>query len=185
VIDFLKLADLLTKDQMEKVRQRMQKRTGHDPSEWITRLKAAKSTEESDAITRELPTPKEEDLPPSVIELVTTLSAFLRSGSFYSPYSEHLACLLLFCLDEHRICPQPIAWDRLWKTLPDRRNSGRFMEPRPPLILSAWWNSSDWQKQARFLEHVVWAGEHGALNETMVFLKSLEPSEWLYSNGNR
>jgi hypothetical protein len=72
VIDFLKLADLLTKEQMEEVRQRMHQRTGHNPSEWIKRFKAVRSAEEERKLMKELPIPTEEDLPPSIMELAMT-----------------------------------------------------------------------------------------------------------------
>lgn len=81
-----------------------------------------------------------------------------------------------------RVCPQPAVWNRLWEVLPDRRRQGGGWEPPLPLILGAWWYSSDAAKQERFHLHIRWAQEHGALDTVARLLASLKPEDWHTEN---
>jgi hypothetical protein len=78
-----------------------------------------------------------------------------------------------------RICPQPQAWNKLWETLPGRRQVGTGWEPSPPLILAAWSHTSDEQKRERFHDHLRWARDHDALDKIEQFISSLKPDDWL------
>ena len=78
----------------------------------------------------------------------------------------------------NRVCPQPIYWKELYDLLPDRRRKGWGYEPALPLILAAWWDTSDIMKMARLREHVEWASTHGCLAEVHRFLCALQESEW-------
>lgn len=51
-------------------------------------------------------------------------------------------------------------------------------EPPPPLILAAWRNTSDEEKHERFLTHLRWAEQHGALDLITEHLASLHAEEW-------
>jgi len=77
-----------------------------------------------------------------------------------------------------RICPQPQAWNKLWEMLPDRRRVGAGWEPPLPLILAAWWHTSDDEKRGRFRDHLSWARDHDALGKIEQFLSSLKPNDW-------
>lgn len=72
-----------------------------------------------------------------------------------------------------RICPQPQKWDQLVRMLPRRGD-----EPLPPLILAAWWHTSDQQKRERFLDHLQYADEVGALDRVVAFLAALQTDDW-------
>lgn len=77
-----------------------------------------------------------------------------------------------------RICPQPMVWDRLWQMLPDRRRVGVGWEPPLPLILAAWWKTSDREKRDRFHFHLRWAKEHGAVDEIANLLLNMSSEDW-------
>ena len=93
--------------------------------------------------------------------------------------------LLSYCELDNRICPMPSAWNELWKSLPDRSRIGSVWRPAPPLILAAWDNSSDAEKKNRFLEHLEWADQQGALAEVDKFLRRLSTHEWCLKSGDK
>ena len=77
-----------------------------------------------------------------------------------------------------RVCPQPVVWNRLWKLLPDRRRVGADWEPPLPLVLAAWWGTSDSEKRNRFISHLRWASEHGAIEPVAKLLSNMKPRDW-------
>ena len=85
---------------------------------------------------------------------------------------------LAFSQAERRVCPQPQRWNELWELLPERKRVGAGWEPSLPLILGAWWHTSDVEKRERFLSHIRWASEHGELSKVAAFIKSLGPEQW-------
>ena len=89
-----------------------------------------------------------------------------------------LDSLIAHCNDSDRVCPVPDRWDELWKMLTDRYRKGAGWEPSLPLILNAWWDSSNLDKQTRLREHVEWATSHGCLPEVDAFLRGLPENEW-------
>ena len=89
-----------------------------------------------------------------------------------------LNSLLEYCQDNNRICPLPTKWDELWNLLPYRRRVVGGWEPALPLILSAWWHTSNLEKALRLAEHVRWAARHGSLSEIDPFLRALPEAEW-------
>jgi hypothetical protein len=92
--------------------------------------------------------------------------------------SEPFAELLAFCRDNGRLCPVPMRWNALYQMLPETRRKGLGWEPALPLILAAWWEASEDQKQERLIEHIRWARDHGVLDVVAKFLHSLPESEW-------
>ena len=91
--------------------------------------------------------------------------------------SGNLEQLLEYCRAEERVCPQPQQWNRFFQTLPAVRRIGVGFEPAAPLILAAWWESSDDEKKQRLELHVRWADKHGALEKIDEFLRGLPESE--------
>ena len=81
-----------------------------------------------------------------------------------------------------RICPQPKYWSHLWKMLPNRHQQDNGWTPPVPLILAAWWESTDDQKRERFHAHLRWAQEHTALDEIAAYINSLRPEDWHTEN---
>ena len=92
--------------------------------------------------------------------------------------SAELEEVLAFSQAEQRVCPQPQRWNELWELLPNKKRVGAGWEPPLPLILGAWWHTSDAEKRSRFLTHIHWAAEHGALPTVTSFIKSLYPEQW-------
>ena len=88
--------------------------------------------------------------------------------------------MLAFVQSEHRVCPQPRHWTKLWDLLPDKKRDGAGWEPPLPLILAVWHITSDAQKRERLSLHIRWAAEHGALDAVAAFIGSLDPSQWHY-----
>ncbi len=86
--------------------------------------------------------------------------------------------LLGYARENGRICPQPQTWSRLFELLPDKRRVGNGWEPPMPLILAAWNHSTDLEKRERFLLHICWAADHGALDPINEFIRAIPPSEW-------
>ena len=80
--------------------------------------------------------------------------------------------------EKERICPNPQPWNRLWFMLPDRRRVGQVHERSAPLILAAWHHTSDAEKRERFLTHLQWANDHGALEKISDFLAGLSSEDW-------
>jgi hypothetical protein len=92
--------------------------------------------------------------------------------------------LLELCKQQGCICPQPRKWQELYELLPGRRRVGITWEPPPPLILGAWWDSSDQEKRARFESHIRWAADHGAFAKILEFLLTLVDSDWQRGDGD-
>jgi hypothetical protein len=62
--------------------------------------------------------------------------------------------------------------------LPERRRKVGGWEPPLPLILAAWASTPALPKIVRLREHILWAAEHGALQEAYDSLRSLTQDEW-------
>lgn len=77
-----------------------------------------------------------------------------------------------------RVCPVPQQWQRLYDQLPAKQRRGNGWEPSLPLILGAWWYTSDQEKQARFHEHLEWAASHGCLADVQAFLQAMPEEQW-------
>jgi hypothetical protein len=73
-----------------------------------------------------------------------------------------------------RVCPMPPQWANLWKQLPKADGA----EPPLPLILGAWWNTSNQDKRERFELHLCWAEKYGALSSITAFLNNLTNADW-------
>ena len=95
--------------------------------------------------------------------------------------SEKAVALLEYAGLNGRFCPQPQAWDRLWKLLPERRQkpSGGWSPPLP-LILAAWWDATGLDKMLRLQEHIEWADAHGAIDAVDSYLRGLSEEEWFH-----
>ena len=79
---------------------------------------------------------------------------------------------------DRRVCPNPQLWNQLWEMLSDRRREGPKWIPSPPLILNAWWYTSNNEKRERFKEHIVWADKHGELDKIYMFIQQLKSEDW-------
>lgn len=89
-----------------------------------------------------------------------------------------LKALLDYCQQNGRVCPNPLRWKELWEALPERQRVGRGWQPPQPLILGAWWHTSDDAKRRRLSEHIEWADARGALEVVDAFLRGLSESDW-------
>lgn len=81
-----------------------------------------------------------------------------------------------------RVCPQPMIWNQIWELLPGRRRNGVGWEPPLPLILAAWWETSDNEKRSRFHSHLQWACEHGAIEPVASLISAMKPEDWHTEN---
>jgi hypothetical protein len=79
---------------------------------------------------------------------------------------------------DKRVCPQPRIWNEIWERLPNRRRMGVGWEPPAPLILAAWWETSDADKRDRFHSHLRWTAEHGAIGEIGDLIFKMQPQDW-------
>lgn len=95
---------------------------------------------------------------------------------------EELDSILQFIDDSQRVCPQPQKWNELWNLLPNKTRKGAGWNPPAPLILAAWWETSDSEKKERLKEHILYAKNNDTLDKIILFLRSLEPNEWYYED---
>jgi hypothetical protein len=96
------------------------------------------------------------------------------------PSNSSVDAVIEFASSDNRVCPQPQQWNELWEMLPERKRVGASWSPSPPLILAAWWEASDAQKQERLVSHIRYAAEYGSLDRVHVFLRSLSHDQWHY-----
>ena len=89
--------------------------------------------------------------------------------------------LINFINDNNRVCPQPQIWNKLWEMLKDKERIGvAGWKPPVPLILVAWWDSSDNAKKQRLLDHIEWAEKKGQLFEIADFIYQLKEEQWYH-----
>ena len=106
------------------------------------------------------------------------LVAKAESNNLYKP---SLAELLSIATINHRICPQPTIWNRL-HTLAIEADFNQRPSPKLPLILGAWWDTSDTDKATRFKELCEWCHIIDVSDVVWTFLSSLDESEWHHAN---
>lgn len=94
--------------------------------------------------------------------------------------SQLLEKLLKYVKENRRVCPQPDKWNLLWKGLPEKSRKGAGWNPPLPLILAAWWESTDKEKRDRLTLHIQYAFEKGVINDVDRYLRSLADDEWIY-----
>lgn len=84
-----------------------------------------------------------------------------------------------FCTANNKVVPRD--WNKLYKKLANRQQltSGGW-EPPLPLILAAWYETSDLDKQLRFKQHIEWASNQGQINEIGKYLRSLDEDAWYH-----
>ena len=82
--------------------------------------------------------------------------------------------LLAYCRQQHRVCPVPQRWNELWELL----SAGAETRPARPLILAAWWHTSNLRKMLRLKDQITWAASHNRLADADVFLRALSEQEW-------
>ncbi len=87
--------------------------------------------------------------------------------------------LLEYTRASGRVCPVPHKWQVLWEMLPDKVQQGFVWTPPTPLIVGAWWHTSDAEKRDRFELHIRYAAEKGELESIEPFLKNLAPEQWV------
>jgi hypothetical protein len=76
------------------------------------------------------------------------------------------------------VCPQPQKWHAMWELLPNKSRKGAGWEPPLPLILAAWWETSNLEKMLRFDQHLRWAVDHGSTEAVLDYLEALTPEDW-------
>ena len=85
-----------------------------------------------------------------------------------------------FIKSEKRVCPKPDLWNEIWEMLPNKEQVVSGWSPPLPLILSAWWQTSDQEKKDRLKTHLIYAEQNGVLEEVSVFLKNIDQDQWIY-----
>lgn len=93
---------------------------------------------------------------------------------------DKLESLLEYIKDEKRVCLKPQKWQCLWEMLPNHQRKGGGWNPPLPLILAAWWETTDNQKRERLELHIRYAAEKGILEEIDHYLRDLPREEWVY-----
>jgi len=77
----------------------------------------------------------------------------------------------------NRVCPNPNLWNDL-HTLAIESNFNSHTPPSLPLILGAWWDTSDLDKSERLKELIDWCYVTNVSDVAWTFIQSLDESEW-------
>jgi hypothetical protein len=83
--------------------------------------------------------------------------------------------LIEFSLADRRVCPRPQKWNQLWEIISSSQTPTNVP---PPLILAAWWHTSDGEKRQRLALQLRHAQALGKLPQAAEFLASLSKGEW-------
>lgn len=90
--------------------------------------------------------------------------------------------LIKYCQINNRICPKPQKWNKLWQLLNNKQRKGATWEPSLPLILAAWYNTSNDLKKERLIEHLKWAEKQNQLDTINNYLHTLTEEDWHHEN---
>jgi hypothetical protein len=119
-----------------------------------------------------------DDIRPEFIEYLTQFKEFIGKKKI-----EEKEKLINYVSYNNRVCPQPQLWNKLWEKLKDKERVGSAgWNPPVPLILAAWWDSSDNSKKQRLIEHLNWAEKKGQLDEIGSYIYKLTEEEWFHTN---
>jgi len=77
-------------------------------------------------------------------------------------------------LINNRICPKPQQWNKQWEII----QSKTAEKISAPLILAAWWETTDEEKLGRFKYHLDYAERLNMINEVQIYLQSLNETDW-------
>jgi len=138
-----------------------------------------KRTEEGISLLKEnLEKINTDEINPEFIEYIKQFKKFVNNAKALEK-----AKLINYINENNRVCPQPQAWNKLWEKLKDKERVGSAgWNPSVPLILAAWWDSSDSSKKHRLVEHINWAEQKDQLDEIAKFIYILAEEEWHHSN---
>jgi hypothetical protein len=81
----------------------------------------------------------------------------------------------------NRVCPNPILWNDL-HTLAIESNFNNQTPPSLPLILGAWWDTSDADKAERLKELIDCCYATEVSDIAWTFVKSLDEEDWHHAN---
>lgn len=81
----------------------------------------------------------------------------------------------------NRVCPNPRFWADL-HALATASDFNNHTPPSLPLILGAWWDTSDLDKAERLRELIDWCYHTSVSDVAWTFIKSLDESEWHYKS---
>jgi hypothetical protein len=82
---------------------------------------------------------------------------------------------------ENRVCPNPIYWNELHEII-IRAAIHQIQEPPLPLILGAWWESSNLDKANRLVELLNWADKNCVSNVAWAYIMALKEVEWHHNS---
>jgi len=119
-----------------------------------------------------------DDVRPDFIEYLKQFQEFVDNEKISEKEN-----LISYINENNRVCPQPQLWNKLWEKLKDKeRVGGASWNPPLPLILVAWWDSSDNSKKQRLIEHIEWAESKGQLDEIASYVYKLTEEEWHHTD---
>ena len=85
-----------------------------------------------------------------------------------------------FCTSNNRVCPMPPEWNDLYQILNNTKRVGTGYELPAPLILGAWGNTSNIEKQERLKIHIKWAEKQNQIKEVGKYLRKLPEDKWVH-----
>lgn len=92
---------------------------------------------------------------------------------------ETFDALWIYCSEFNRCVPKPDKWNTLHSLLKNKipLSSGGW-KPSSPLILAAWWETTDLEKQERFRQHIEWVRDNNQIEEIGQYLRRLKEEDW-------
>ena len=88
--------------------------------------------------------------------------------------------LLLYVTKDNRVCPKPLVWNELCRMLPNKERQVSGWNPPLPLILNAYYETTDDEKISRLECHIHYAYEHSIIQKVDCFLRQLDKRDWIY-----
>ncbi len=81
----------------------------------------------------------------------------------------------------NRICPIPKFWNDLYSIVIDS-DFNEHQSPSLPLILGAWWDTSDSDKSERLKDLINWCFKANVADVAWAYISQLKDSEWHYAS---
>jgi len=100
-------------------------------------------------------------------------------GEVFLSESEEINNLLLNnCIKRSQVCPKPVVWNEFFEFITTKLCFSPEEKFPPPIILAAWYKTSDLEKFERFNEQLRIVYDKGYIRQIKVFLDNYSEEDW-------